>query len=66
LRFENVTFIVAEIPFGNLPTILKIIDLGEIKRFINSAKSLDYHQKKRMKMKLTGNRTIEFSDCGFV
>jgi hypothetical protein len=46
LRFENVTFfIVMKKSCLYLPTILKIIDLGEIKK-IYPSKKLGYYRKK--------------------
>ena len=68
LRFENVTFYSREeIPFGNLPTILNIIDLGETKKDLTTQGNPWIVIRKNIKIETNaGNRIIEFSDCGFI
>ncbi|ESU21149.1 hypothetical protein FCR2A7T_07020 [Flavobacterium cauense R2A-7] len=68
LRFEDVTFYsVEEIPFGSLPTILNIIDLGEINKDLSTEKNKWIVTRHKIKIETTaGTRTIEFSNCEFM
>ena len=68
LIFENVTFYsLEEIPFGNLRTILNIIDLGETKKDLSTYGNSWVIVRKKIKIETNaGSRIIEFSDCGFV
>lgn len=68
LRFEDVTFYsVEEIPFGSLPTILDIINLGEISKDLSTEKNKWIVTRNKIKIETNaGNRIIEFSNCEFI
>jgi len=68
LRFENVTFYSSEeIPFGNLPTILEIINLGQTSNDLSTERSNFIVIRQKIKIITNaGIRVIEFSNCQFV
>ena len=68
LRFEDVTFYsLDEIPFHGLPTILNIIDLGEITKDLSTSNHELIITRNKIKIETNaGNRIIEFSDVTFI
>jgi len=68
LKFEGVIFYnVEEIPFGGLPTILDILNLGEIEKDFSSGQSEWKTLRNRIKIVTnSGNRIVEFSECNLL
>jgi hypothetical protein len=65
LKFEGVIFYnVEEIPFSGLPTILNIVNLGEIEKDFSSGQNEWKTLRNRIKIETnSGNRIVEFSEC---
>jgi len=68
LRFKEViNYHIDEIPFVGRPTILQIINLGQIvKTFGTGRNQLDAVRNKIEMETNAGNRTIEYSDCELI
>jgi len=68
LRFENVIlYEMEEIPFAGLPTILNIVNLGEVKKDFGSEKNNWKVMRNKIRIETNaGNRIIEFSDCSLI
>ncbi len=68
LRFEDVTFYyIDEIPFDGFPTILNIINLGEITKDLSTEKNKWIVTRNKIKIETNaGHRIIEFSNCAFI
>ncbi len=68
LRFNEVIFYtVDEIPFFGQPTILEIINLGQITKSWGTGRNL--MEAKRLKIEIqtnAGNRLIEYEDCNLL
>lgn len=68
LKFENVIFYnVEEIPFSGLPTILNIVNLGEVKKDFGSERNEWNTSRNKIKIETnSGNRIIEFTECSLI
>jgi len=68
LRFKDVTFYsIEEIPFRGLPTILNVINLGQITKDFSTSSHEWIIIRNKIKIEtIAGNRIIEFSDCKFI
>lgn len=68
LRFTGVIFYnIYEIPFVGLPTIMEIIELGEIKKVFGTGRNQIEVLRRKIEIQTNaGNRTIEFSKCYFI
>lgn len=68
LKFENVIFYnVEQIPFDGLPSILNIVNLGEVIKDFSSEKNQWKTSRNKIKIETnSGNRIIEFSECSLI
>ena len=68
LRFKDViSYNVEEIPFSRQPTILQIINFGQIKKVFGTDRNKFEAWRNRIEMQTNaGNRTIEFSECELI
>jgi hypothetical protein len=68
LRFNDViNYHIDEIPFGGRPTILEIVNLGQITKIFGTGRNQIEAVRNKIKMQTNaGDRTIEYSDCELI
>ncbi|NNV58026.1 hypothetical protein [Limnovirga soli] len=68
LRFTEVIFYnIDEIPYFGQPTILTIVNLGQIKKDFGTERNDFKVTRAKIEIQTTaGNRIIEYEDCNFV
>lgn len=68
LRFKNViNYHIDEIPFAGRPTILQIVNLGQITKTFGADRNEFEAVRNKIEMQTNaGNRTIEYSECELI
>ncbi len=68
LRFKDViNYYIDEMPFVGRPTILQIINFGQIKKIFGADRNQFETVRNKIEMQTTaGNRTIEYSECELI
>lgn len=68
LRFKDViNYHIDEIPFARQPTILQIVNLGQIRKVFGADKNKIEVVRNKIEMQTNaGNRIIEYSDCELI
>ena len=68
LRFNDViNYHIDEIPFSGRPTILEIVDFGQITKTFGTGRNQIEAVRNKIEMQTNaGNRTIEYSKCELI
>ena len=68
LSFKDViNYHIDEIPFGGRPTILEIINFGQIRKTFGTGRNQIEAVRNKIEMQTNaGNRIIEYSDCELI
>lgn len=68
LRFKDVVnYHIEEIPFGGRPTILEIVNFGQITKIFGTGTNQIEAVRNKIEMQTNaGDRTIEYSDCELI
>ena len=68
LRFNDViNYHIDEIPFSRRPTILEIVDFGQITKTFGAGRNQIEAVRNKIEMQTNaGNRTIEYSKCELI